>query len=211
MSTPDAAARPAAGRGRAAGPGRVALVLAVVVALLLCGLAGALAGGVAGTLSADPAGPTAPPSMDADFPSADRRYLPGVRVATIADGWLRKSNSYTCAPADRPARTVSEAAQRLECTAPGALKWDLTVDIEFDGETQVRYVRADCALKRGAKVCGSLFATMADALLSQDAELRRQAYEWAAKNAETDEVTTIGGIRFSVRLEPRSITAEPAL
>ncbi|MFG1777726.1 hypothetical protein ACGFIG_15005 [Micromonospora sp. NPDC049048] len=197
--------------GRSPGPGRIALVLAVVVSLVLCGLAGAVSGGAAGTLTTDPVGPSALPSTGADFPSADRRYLPGVKVATIAEDWLKKTNSYTCTPPERPSRTVSEAPQFQQCTAPGNLRWDLTVSIEFDDETHVRLIRADCAFKPGAKVCASLFATTADAVLAGNPELRQQAYDWAEKNAESDSVTTIGGVRFTIRLQPRSITAVPTL
>ncbi|MBB4958836.1 hypothetical protein [Micromonospora polyrhachis] len=196
---------------RSSGPGKVLLVLAVVVSLGLCGLVGGGAGWVTGTMTTNPEELTALPSVDADFPTGDRRYLPGVKVATVVEDWMKKANSYNCSPPDEPSRTISEASQRLECMAPGDLKWDLTVDIEFDDETHVRYVRADCEFKPGSKACTSLFATMADALLRDNAELRKQAYEWAEKNAETDNVTAIGGIRFKVSLEPRSIVAEPAL
>jgi len=196
---------------RSSGPGKALLVLAVVVPLVLCGLVGAVSGGVTGTLTTSPEGPSGVPSIDADFPNADRRYLPGVKVAIVVEDWMKKANSYTCAPPEPPGRTLSEAKQRLECEAPGDLKYDLSVDIEFDDETHVRYVRADCDFKPGAKACSSLFATMADALLSENAELRKQAFDWAEKNADTDNVTAIGGIRFSVSLEPHSITAEPAI
>ena len=193
------------------GPGRVLLVLAVVLSLVLCGITGAGSGWVTGTLTTNPELLSALPPTDADFPTADRRYLPGVKVGVVVEDWMKKANSYTCAPPDPPGRTLSEAKQRLECLAPGDLKWDLTVDIEFDDETHVRYVRADCEFKPGAKACSSLFATMADALLSGNAELRKQAFDWAEKNADTDNSTTIGGIRFSVKLEPHSIVAEPAI
>jgi hypothetical protein len=203
--------QPSTDSARPAGRARLPLVLAVVVPLLLCGGVGAVAGGVAATSTTDPVGPTAPPSADADFPSTERRYLPGVKAATVVREWMTKTNSYACDPPEKPTRTVSEAAQLQQCTAPGNLRGDLTVSVEFDDETRVRYVRADCAFKPGAKVCVSLFATMADALLSGNPELRQQAYDWAEKNAESDNVTTIGGIRFTVDLQPRSLTAEPAL
>ncbi|NBE79570.1 hypothetical protein [Micromonospora rubida] len=209
--TPPTAAPPPGGPGRSPAPGKALLVLAVVAPLVLCGLVGVLSGGIVATSTTDPVGPSALPSTDADFPSVDRRYLPGVKVATVVEDWLKKTNSYTCTPPERPSRTLSEAPQRQGCTAPGNLRWKLSVDVEFDDETHVRHVRGDCVFKPGAKVCASLFATMADAVLSGNPELRKQAYEWAEKNAEADNVTTIGGVRFTIKLEPRSITAEPAL
>ncbi|MGW0435152.1 hypothetical protein ACWDV4_21760 [Micromonospora sp. NPDC003197] len=202
---------PSGRRARSSGPGKVLLVLAVVVSLVLSGLVGAVVGGVTGTLTTGPEGPSALPSTDASFPTVERRYLPGVKVSTVTEEWLKKANSYTCTPPDSGRRTISEAAKQLQCEPPGNLKYAMSVGIEFGDEAQVRYVRADCWLKPGSKVCVSLFATFADALMYGNTELRKQAYEWAEKNAETDNVTTIGGIRFTVRLEPRSIVAEPAL
>jgi len=193
---------------------RFVAVLVAIAALLVGGLAGAAAGAGAGVAGSKPHGPTAPPTFAADFPNARQRYLPGVTVSAIAQTWLKEGNSWTCEPDDSHAGPTSGAKQRLECTAPGDLKYDVGVDIEYDDETHLRAVDADCSpiLRPGNTYCRSLFANLGDALLAaSQPDLRKQAQDWAGQNADSDNSTVIGGVRLSVKLTPHFIHATPAV
>jgi len=191
---------------------RDSLVAPVIGIVLGCGAVGALAGFVLAVVTApQPVGPSAPPAIPADFPNAEKRYLPGVTVSRIADDWMKKANSYTCKPHEVPATNVEEgrAPKELECSAPGDAKWDLYTSIEYDDEKHVRAVEAHCHYGPGSVACSSLFATMADAIFT-DPELRKRAATWAEKNADADNETVIGGVRFRSSLEnPHSLRAMP--
>jgi hypothetical protein len=195
----------AKGRSR---PGKAVAVLIVVGALLLGACPGGIAGAVAGVTGVEPTGPTTPPAMAAEFPHGDQRYLPGVTVPALADDWLKKKNSYTCAAAAKA--QVSGAKQRLECEGPGDLRFDVFVYIEYDDDTHVRYVEAVCRLDPGANYCRSLFSVVGYKMFEDQPELRQQAQDWGAKNVDSDNVTTIGGVTFLVSLKPHELSAMPA-
>lgn len=189
-------------------PGKVVAVLIAVGALLLCACPGAIFGSVAGEIRIEPTGPTVPPAMAADFPGGDQRYLPGVTVTALAEDWLKKENSYTCAAAAKA--QTSGAKQRLECEGPGDLSTEVSVAIEYDDDTHVRYVEAVCRFDPGANYCKSLFSGVGYKVFEDKPELRQQAEDWGAKNVDSDNVTTIGGVMFAVSLSPNKFTAMPA-
>jgi hypothetical protein len=98
----------------------------------------------------------------------------------------------------------------MECTAPGDQKNDVYVNIAYDAEDKVRLATAWCHYKPGANACKTLFGAFADAVLIPQQELRQQGYDWASKNADSDESTVIGGIRFEASLSPHTMDAMPA-
>ncbi|MEH1127807.1 hypothetical protein [Micromonospora sp. CPCC 206061] len=202
---PPGAAPRAKGRRR---PGKVVAVLIAVSALLLGACPGGTAGVLAGYLWVEPTGPTTPPAMAADFPHGDQRYLPGVTVRALADDWLKKENSYTCAAAAKA--EASGAKQRLDCEGPGELSLEVSVHIEYDDDTHVRYVAAFCRFDPGANYCRSLFSGFGYKVFEDKPELRQQAQDWGAKNVDSDNVTTIGGVTLLVSLKPHHIRAMPA-
>ncbi|WP_143737118.1 hypothetical protein [Microbispora sp. GKU 823] len=196
---PPAAPRPA-GRG-------IGLVIGMVIAgLLLGGGIGAAVG--LGTTS--PKGGTTPPAFSAGFPGGDRRYLPGVTVAMIAEDWLKKANKWRCVK-DRDAKKVSSgAAQRIECEPPDD-RGDMSVDIEYDKEDKIREVEATCWLGLHTTACTSLFSSMADTVMIPQKSLRKKAADWAAKNADSERATSIGGIHLEGDLSPHGMRITPAI
>lgn len=203
--SPPGAAPRAKGPSR---PGKAVAVLIVVGALALGACPGGIVGAVAGVTGVEPTGPTAPPSIAAEFPNGDQRYLPGVTVAALAEDWLKSNNSYTCAPAEKV--VLSGAKKRLECEGPGDMSSDVSVDIEYDDDTHVRHVRAVCRFDPGANYCKSLFSVLGFEIFRSKPDLQKQAQDWGAKNVDSDNVTTIGGITLVVSLSPHEIRAMPA-
>jgi hypothetical protein len=194
-----------------AGPRRIPtalMVLLPVLALVLGGLIGAGLGAGIAAATTHRHGPAGPPPLAADFPNASRQYLPGVTVSMISQDWLVKANKWTCGPADN--KPAAGAKKEMECAAPGDQKYDLYVDIAYDAEDKVRLVTAWCNYGPGAHACETLFGTFADAVLIPQKELRKQGYDWASKNADSDESTTIGGVRFEASLSPHNMDAMPA-
>lgn len=95
----------------------------------------------------------------------------------------------------------------MECHPTDGGRYDLYVEIEYDDETKIRQVKATCTFDPGANACKSLFATFAHTLLVEQPDLQEQGEQWAGDNADTDNVTTIGGIRFDISLSPHRIRA----
>jgi hypothetical protein len=190
-------------------PSRLLVVLLTASGLLAGALAGGVSGAVAGLSWAQPAGPTAPPTPATNFPNSDQRFLPNVTMAYAAERWLKDGNRYTCTAEDFD-RPADDAPHRMRCQPPGDLGFDLNVLLEYDDDTHVRKVTANCELPPGAAACKTLFASTAYALFHTDPRLREQGRGWAAKNVDTDNATTIGGVRLQVSLEPHSIVGLPA-
>lgn len=184
-----------------------------VLLVALTVLAGLLVGGGGGALIASattkPHGPSAPGRLPNDFPNNKQWYLPGVTVGLVADKWLKKINKWTCEPWTQN-EPLSGAKSWLACTAPGSLKYDVGVDIEYDDKTHVRLVSADCHLGPGTQYCTALFANLAWAVLNSQPALKKKGQDWGAKNADADATTAIGGVQFTTQLEPHGITALPS-
>jgi hypothetical protein len=196
---------------RPPGPRQVPTALMVLVPLLalaLGGLFGAAVGAGVATATTHRHGPAEPPPLAADFPDASKQYLPGVTVSMISQEWLVKANKWTCGPSEN--KPPAGAKKQMECTAPGDQKNDVYVDIAYDAEDKVRLATAWCHYKPGANACKTLFGAFADAVLIPQQELRQQGYDWASENADSDESTVIGGIRFEASLSPHTIDAMPA-
>ncbi|RJL23234.1 hypothetical protein [Bailinhaonella thermotolerans] len=189
-------------------PARRAGMLAV---LLIAGglLAGGVAGAAAGFAGTGKSGPAAPGPLPAAFPHGGQRHLPGVTVSHLADRWLKGANGWGCRPWT-DTKAISGARSRLYCTARDGSKYDVGVDIEYDDQTHVRRVSAECHLGPGTRYCTTLFQAMAVEIFTTRPGLRRQAAEWGRANADTDASTTLGGIRLTAELEPHRLTATPA-
>jgi hypothetical protein len=188
-------------------------MMAVVAAgaLVAGGLVGGGVGAVAAVATAKPHGPSAPPPV-ADLPNGSQRYLPGVKVSAISDGWLKQKNNWTCEPDDSKSGPSSGAKQQLNCTAPGELSYLVNVEIEYDDETHVRVVDADCApvIKPGNAYCTSTFGNLAELIVgSTKPDLHKSAQDWGSQNADSDKSTTIGGLRLAVTLDPHYIEITP--
>jgi hypothetical protein len=192
------------------GPRRPPIAVAVLlmaVALACGGLVGGGGGALTAAGSVQPDGPSTPPVLPSQFPRASDRYLPAVKVADIADRWLKKANKWACEDQNQSGeKTISGADHTLECTPTDDLKYDVSVRIEYDGEDQVRYVNANCSFKPGSRMCHTLFATLTDVLFLNRPELRKEAMAWGDKHADSDETTAIGGIRLSANLSPHELT-----
>jgi hypothetical protein len=198
---------PAAPPGRRR-PTQVLVALAVMGGLIVGGALGAVCARLTATAVSEPTGPQAPPPIDADFPNEEQNFLPGVTVDLIAQRWL-KAKGYTCAVGGSYGN-VSGARHRMLCELPGSLSFSQEVLIEYDDDTHVRRATGRCELRPGASPCRTLFADLAYTLLHSDTALRDQARDWAGKNVDTDNSTTIGGVRFQVSLEPHTLVGEPA-
>jgi len=193
----------------ARGPGTAVTILLILGALIVGGLCGGAPGAVAGYVTSQPDGPTAPPSMPAEFPDAARRYLPDLKVADLADDWLARSNGWKCAPSDSQTRT-SAAKNQVSCEPTEQSRYGVSAQIEYDGDTQIEYAEVTCGLKPGANYCETLFAALGDALFPHRPELGKQAEEWAGKNVDGDNTSTaIGGIRLTIELSPHRVRAIP--
>ncbi|WP_157549315.1 hypothetical protein [Nonomuraea candida] len=190
-------------------PGRrkgILLPLAgVVVAALVLG--GVLGGG-AGLLTAEPRGGTAPLAFGDGFPDTGDQYLPGVTLSLIVDEWMKKANSYTCASKPGEPDTWSRAKRWMRCLPPGGDD-NRYVEIEYDAADQIRVLKATCRLGTREDACTTLFATMADAALVPQPELRKRAMDWAGKNAASERGTVIGGVRLQAALSPHSMRITP--
>lgn len=190
-------------------PGTGVTVLLILGALIVGGLCGGGPGAVAGYLTSQPDGPTAPPSMRPEFPDAARRYLPDLKVADLADSWLVRPNGWTCAASESRTR-ISEAENLMDCEPTEDGLYLVNAKIEYDGDTQLQYVAVTCPFKPGANYCKTLFAALGDALFPRRPELAKQAEQWAGKNVDGDDVSTvIGGIRLTVELSPHRVTVIP--
>jgi hypothetical protein len=184
-------------------------VVLVTIAALVAGLVvGGISGAVAGSATSEPHGPTAPPPIAADFPNQSKRYMPGVTLAVIAESWLKKGNNWTCAP-DTESKRSSGAKQAMECSPRGDQKYDVYVDIEYDAENQIRWIKAACHYDPGAKYCNTFFANLGDALFDKQPELAKQASDWGGKNVDSDSSTVIGGIYLETKLSPHYMNAAP--
>jgi hypothetical protein len=187
------------------------IALVATGALVAGGLVGGGVGAAAALASAEPHGPGAPPPV-AGLPNGNQRYLPGVKVSAISDGWLKQKNKWTCEPDDSKHSPASGAKNQLDCTAPGDSSYLFNVEIEYDDETHVRAVDADCApvIKPGNPYCTSTFGNLAELIVSfSHPDLQKQAQDWGNQNADSDNSTTIGGVRLTVTLDPHYLEATP--
>lgn len=181
-------------------------MLLIVGALCVGGVFGGGIGGAVGLATTEPNGPSAPPSMAAQFPNTAHHYLPGVKASDITDKWLKEANKWTCAPSDFPLKRTKE---QVDCEPTDSLKNYVYVTVDFDDDDHVTSVRAKCRLKPGANACQSLFGTMADALFLNQPDFRQEAHDWARENADTDNAKAFGGILLQVSLEPHEMIATP--
>ncbi|WP_214416803.1 hypothetical protein [Sphaerisporangium fuscum] len=188
----------------------VPAVLLVAVTMLV-GLVVGGAGGAAIARSATPPhGPGAPGKIPEGFPNGRQIYLPGVTVDFISEEWLKKVNHWTCAPWTEN-KPHTGAKSWLNCTPKGDLRYEIDVNIEYDDDTHVRMVSADCYhLGPGTRTCTSLFANLGWEVLHTQPALRKKAQDWGAKHADSDAQLTIGGITLVNRLDPHDIEAVPA-
>jgi hypothetical protein len=186
---------------------RMALTFVCVVAMLVGG-----AGGVAigQWVAARPIGPADTPTVTADFPNAKQRHLRGLTVSSLADDWLAETRSWTCEDSDTGAEPASGASTLMGCTPRGATAHDLRVNIEYDGQNQVRAVHGLCVYGPGDLACKKLFTQLAGVLLEGDADLRQQAVDWAGANVDNDDSTVIGHVRLIVNLSPHYLRGTPA-
>jgi hypothetical protein len=184
------------------------MVVATIAALVLGLVAGGITGAVAGSMTSEPKGPAAPPPMAAEFPNAGKRYLPGVTVSSVAKDLLEQANSWTCA-ADTESKRSSGAKQAMECSPRGEQKYDVYVNIEYDDQAQVRWMKASCHYDPGANYCKTLFAAVAGALLGSQPALRDQASKWGGQNVDSDSSAVIGGIYLEIKLSPHNMVVAP--
>ncbi|MEQ4306228.1 hypothetical protein ABNF97_33410 [Plantactinospora sp. B6F1] len=191
-------------------PSKAGFLLALVGTLVAAAVLGGLIGGVTGMVTTEPPGNDSAPPFAAEFPTGERRYMTGVTLALVVEDWLKKANSWVCT--DKPdAEPFSRATKALECTPPGD-EGDMRVTVEYDADDKVRVVTSTCRLGLKTKACTTLAATLADTVLTpQGDQLRKQASEWATKNADSERVTTIGGIRLEASLSPHGMTASPGV
>ncbi|REF37850.1 hypothetical protein [Thermasporomyces composti] len=174
-------------------------------------LAGAAVGGQVGLTVTEPEGSKTPHPVPAAFPRGDQQYLRGVTVTLVSDSWLVKANSWTCADDPDVDGLYSGAKRKMVCWPRGDAEDDMDVAIEYDEENKVKVVRARCRLGTDNPVCTSLFASMAHTLLSSQKDVASEGETWAKENAGSEEITTIGGIRFAFNLEPNGLEATPGV
>ncbi|GAB3159202.1 hypothetical protein [Microbispora hainanensis] len=185
-------------------------VFALVTAgVLIAALAlGGVAGAAVGLATTEPVTDDRAPSFPGRFPSEKQRYLPKVTVNMVAGNWLQAANAWRCA---RSTATdpVTGATMNTICRPGDASR--MSVSIWHDGPDKVLSVKARCDLGVGSKACTSLFAMMADTLLSPDPTLRAQAESWAKKNAVKAAVTSVGGVRLETAVRPHTMEAVRAI
>ncbi|WP_030505329.1 hypothetical protein [Microbispora rosea] len=187
-------------------------VFALVTAgTLIAALAlGGIAGAAVGLATTEPVTDDRAPSFPGRFPSGKQRYLPKVTVDMVAVNWLQAANAWRCAKSAAP-DPVTGATMGMICRPGDAARLHMSVYIWHDGPDKVLSVKARCDLGVGSKACTSLFAMMADTLLSPDRTLRERAEGWAKKNAGKEATTSLGGIRLQTALRPHSMEAVPAI
>ncbi|MEN3534034.1 hypothetical protein AAH991_02875 [Microbispora sp. ZYX-F-249] len=208
---PDAAAPTPPG---VASPGRrrgTGVFVLVTVGTLIAALAlGAVTGAAIGLATAEPVTDASAPAFPGRFPTAKQRYLPKVTVDMVAVNWLQAANAWTCAKSAAP-DPLTGAKMGMICRPGDAARHQMSVSIWYDGPDKVVSVKAGCKLGVGTKACTSLFAKMADTLLSPARSLRAKAEKWAGENADRAAVTAIGGIRLQTSPRPHSMEAVPAI
>lgn len=168
-------------------------------------------GGEVGLATTEPEGSETAPAFPAEFPKGDQQYMAGVTVTLVSDTWLKKANSWTCAEDPDVDGLYSGAKRQMVCRPRGRAEVDMDVSIEYDEENKVKVVQARCRLGTDDPVCTSLFSTMAHTLLSSKGDVAEEAAKWARENAGSENVTTIGGIRFEANLEPNGLRATPGV
>ncbi|MEU8172674.1 hypothetical protein AB0C14_07345 [Microbispora hainanensis] len=185
-------------------------VFALVTAgvLIAAPALGGAAGAGVGLAITEPVTDDRAPSFPGRFPSEKQRHLPKVTVDMVAGNWLQAANAWRCARSTA-ADPVTGATMNTICRPGDASR--MSVSIWHDGPDKVFSVKARCDLGVGSKACTSLFAMMADTLLSPDRTLRAQAESWAKKNAAKAAVTSVGGVRLETALRPHTMEAVRAI
>lgn len=182
-------------------PSKAGFILAVAGTAVAALLVGGLAGWITGLSTTDVPGSTAAPPFPKGFPTGDNQYLPGVTVSVVADDWLKKANSWKCSDEAADPDIWSRAKRVMECEPPDDRLY-MRVRIEYDSDKKVRVVDAKCDVGTYTQACRSLFTSMADTVFHSREKLRKQAVNWAKKNAASERGTVIGGIRIQVELSP---------
>ncbi|MEV4457508.1 hypothetical protein [Microbispora sp. NPDC049633] len=183
----------------------------VTAGTLIAALAlGGATGAAVGLATTEPVTDASAPAFPARFPTAKQRYLPKVTVDMVAVNWLQAANGWTCAKS-AASDPLTGAKTGMICRPGDSARQRMSVFIWYDGPDTVVSVKADCKLGAGAKACTSLFAKMADTLLSPSRSLRAKAETWAGENADRAAVTAIGGIRLQTSPRPHSMEAVPAI
>ncbi|WP_169980418.1 hypothetical protein [Microbispora sp. H10836] len=190
--------------------GTAAFVLVTVGTMIAALALGGVTGAAVGLATTEPVTDASAPSFPGRFPTAKQRYLPKVTVDMVAVNWLQAANSWTCAKSAAP-DPLTGARMGMICRPSDAARLHMSVFIWYDGPDKVMSVMADCKLGVRAKACTSLFAKMADTLLSPDRTLRAKAETWAGENADRAAVTAIGGIRLQTSPRPHRMEAVPAI
>ena len=185
-------------------------VFALVTAGVLIAALGGVAGAAVGLAITEPVTDDRAPSFPGRFPSGKQRYLPKVTFNMVAVDWLQGADAWTCARSTA-ADPVTGARMNTICRPGDTSRLHMSVSIWHDGPYKVLSVKARCDLGVGSKPCTSLFAKMADTLLSPDRTLRAQAESWAKKNAAKAAVTSVGGVRLETALRPHTMEAVRAI
>ncbi|MEO3924200.1 hypothetical protein ABGB07_10120 [Micromonosporaceae bacterium B7E4] len=192
-------------------PSKAGFLLALVGTLVATAVLGGLVGGIAGMVTTEPPGNDSAPQFAAEFPTAERQYMTGVTLAVVAEDWMKKSNSWVCTDATTP-ETSERSRKTMECRPPDDDEREMYVTIEYDADDKIKLVGGRCRAGLKSKPCTTLAASLADAVLSpQGDQLRGQAEKWATENADSERVTTIGGIRLEASLDPHGMTATPGV
>jgi hypothetical protein len=175
-------------KARPSGP-IAALVVCGVAVVALC--AGGVAGAVTGAaISEGPTGPTAPPEVPTAFPGPDLFYLPSV-TADFFESWLTVDNDFDCErDAENPVMWT-DAEHVLSCHDD---PYYATLDVEFDGPDQVRYVRAMCdqGPRAGEDYCRTYLSLVLDTAFQAIPELREEARVWGEDNVDNDAHVVLG-------------------
>ncbi|GAA3729481.1 hypothetical protein GCM10022225_08710 [Plantactinospora mayteni] len=191
-------------------PSKVGFLLGLVGTLVATALLGGLVGGVAGMVTTEPPGNESAPGFAAEFPTGDRQYMTGVTLAAVVEDWMKKSNSWVCSDTTSP-ETSGKSGKAMECL-PADDDREMYVTIEYDADDKIKLVAGRCRVGLKSTPCTTLAASLADVVLSpQGDQLRKQAEKWATENADSERVTTIGGIRLEASLDPHGMTATPGV